>query len=88
MQMPRANVLVTMQIRHISALCAQKVNWVYMYGRDIHVKWQFYCNIFKIYMIALSDDTKTKFIGGIVFELHLVNSNLVNPLSEINRPEL
>ena len=26
----------------------------------------------KIYMMALSDDTRTKFIGEIVFELHAI----------------
>ena len=63
-----------------------------MYRRDIHVKWQFYLNIWwvilssnyhttllvllkaanKRYMVALSDDTKTKFIGKIDFELYAV----------------
>ena len=63
-----------------------------MYGRDIHVKWQFYRNIgwillssnwhttlpillkaaIKRYMIALSDDTRTKFIGAIDFELYAI----------------
>ena len=62
-----------------------------MYRRDIHVKWQFHLNIWwillssiyhttlliKRYMIAFPDDTRTKFICEIVFEL-----------AKIRRPEL